>query len=463
MKGFENFEESPGSLLSSNPDTPDISEVEGTYASPGSCGILPTGIIYYSSWKNKADGMAIHAQETLQAIASANLPVRAESSVQGMYLDEDMPENIGHLRYLEEVTMRSTCVTIKHIVFNSHDYLHNQLIPAGAHFSSLDESSKAGGEVSLAEKVSKNTIIYTSWERDTVRKDLVDLLNIALEVWVPCEKNKEVFEEAGVKRVRVIPFSFDPNNYPVYPRSRKVQKIVEGALSTYYKSSTSEVPNGKLFYHIGKWEPRKNQHRMLGAFLQAFTPKSKASFLIKTSPYGGIWGNYPSPEESVEYWLNHKAVKANGWDEESLGKFVRIIDKKISLEDLQDIHKNRNIYVSAAHAEAWDIPAFEARIFGNRLVYSGWGHDEYASSGDVKIEEEPRMCPVDPGYMWEKEAGWMDIPLNSIKRAMQKAEPLKEKVFPSDLLRFSRVEVGQKIKEALVEHYPQLKSVRGFG
>lgn len=430
-EGFwEEFEENQNV----SPAGPQPATLEN-YTAPGADALLPTGVVFSSPWKNPADGMGAHARETLQAMALAGVPVRAESSGSGLTLDDSLPPHIEKLSYLQQVSMASTCVNIKHIVFNSYDYLKNQLMPCASRFEEVGEST-----------VAKNTIIYTSWERSTVRKDLVALLNQARAVWVPCIDNAEAFESSGVKNVSVVPYSFDPGEYTTaFPRGKE------------------DVPDGKRFYHIGKWEPRKNQHRIIGAFLMAYGPKDKASLMVKTSDFGS-WANYPTPDESVEHWLDEPRVKEKGWTQEFVEQRIRIINKKIPFEDIQKLHTMNNIYISAAHAEAWDIPAFESRLHGNRLVYTGYGGPaDYAGDEDVCIQENPGMVPVNPNYRWEKEAEWADVSIDSLIGALQRAEPPRARIFDHKLMHFSRANVGQKIREKLLGHYPILATVRGFG
>jgi glycosyltransferase involved in cell wall biosynthesis len=301
--------------------------------------------------------------------------------------------------------------------------------------------------------VTSNTIIYTSWERDKVFPQLIEELKQVAQVWVPCFANKRAFVDSGMPehKVKVIPYPYDPASCTIAaPRGRE------------------EVPPDLRFYHIGKWEPRKNQHQLIGAFLLAFTPKDRASLLIKTSGFGSTWASYPPPEESVKFWLEDAEVQARGWTQKSFDRVVRIITDRISDEDIRRLHETNNIYVSCGHGEAWDIPAFEAKLAGNRLVYMGYGGPEdYADKDDVKLMTD--MKPVHSQYDWEPDAQWGAVPTEVFAGALRRAKPPELRVCPpSYVRRYSYAAVGQLMQQALKDavgesRMQDLRMSGGFG
>lgn len=423
---------------------PTEEELGQEYSAPGDSAFLNTGITYCADWKTYADGMAKHARAQIRALASTGLPLRVESlGGSGMMLDDELHPEAFEVLYLQNVSLSSTLISIKQLVLGSAEQLKNAVCRP----SSLLDSEKV-------EMVYKSTIVYTSWERDTVGAQLVETLNKLGQVWVPCVRNYQTFIKSGVdaKIMRVVPYPFDPNDCKIAaPRG------------------SEEVPKHRRYYNIGKWEPRKNQHRLLGAFLLAHTPRDLATLFIKTSPFGTSWANYPDPASSVAYWLNDPVVKSNGWNQEHLDRLVRIVDKKIPEEDLKAIHKRNNIYVSAAAGEAWDIPAFEAKCAGNRLVHVGFGGSEdYAEREDIQVKF--KLGPVHPGYRWEPDARWAHYSAEGLASAMLQAELPARRVMPKTLApRFSSAEVGRKMKQFVYELADSLecadllKEEGGFG
>lgn len=426
--------------------TPTIQEIEHSYVAPGRKAQLDWSISYHAYWKDEADGMARHAREQIAALVMTGLPVRLQSLGQKMILNEDLAPEVKALSYLEGVSSTSTAISIKQAVFNRPDWLREAICPSGIRNSlSLD----------VAARVSKSTIIYTSWERDKVHPQFVELLRGVGQVWVPCEANRKAFVLSGLRpdRVKVVPCPYDPANYDIAaPRG------------------SDRVPPGKRFYHIGKWEPRKNQHRLLGAFFLAFTPKDKASLLIKTSEFGHEWSGYPPMEESLRFWLGDPRVQEQGWTEAQADRLVRIIAKKIPLEELKRIHAMNNIYVSSGLGEAWDLPAFDAKMAGNRLVYVGFGGPEdYAEPQDVRVDWS-EYTTVHPGYLWEPEAQWAKVSVEQLMKGLRAAQPAEERLVPrSYCSKYSRHAVGLLMKRNIQELaeelgcWNQLVAAGGFG
>lgn len=443
---------------------PTAAELASEVVAPGEPALLPWGVIYQADWRRMHDGMARHARAAARALSEAGVPVRLSTiSDENMPLDDEAGVEVwrdaGHLA---RTTISSAPVAIRHLVIHNPDILKAIICPAGARLAGFEAERK----------VYESTIVYTSWERSTVSESIVKLLNRCAETWVPCEANVKAFHEAGVKRVRLIPFPYDPNDG--FRIERITRPDVEDDdwklwLSEGRKMRTTSrvvyektwwlseprgedvrMPQGRRFYNIGKWEPRKNQHALLGAFLTAFSPKEKASLYIKTSSWGK-WDGYPTPQESVAAWLSEGAVRDKGWTEETFGRRVWIVDKRFRDDQIVEIHKRNNIYVSAAHSEGWDLPAFDARCAGNRLVYTPYGGPEdFAGAEDVRVPYE--MVPVHPGYRWEPEAKWGSYGVEALADALRRAQPAKSRVHPPDFyVRFGSAHVGARMGVAIGE------------
>lgn len=407
---------------------PTEEELQHTHAAPGRKAMLPIGIAYHGPWKFYADGMGKHTREQVRALAATGLPVRLQSIGQPKFLNEELHEDVRKVEYLERVSFSHTALAIKQFVFHSLSFLQEMICPTSlrSHASAAD--------------VAKHTIVYTSWERDRVYPQIIDELQQVGRVWVPCEMNRMAFVNSGLpeSKVDVIPYPYDPASCTIAaPRGRE------------------DVPVGRRYYHIGKWEPRKNQHQLLGAFLLAHTPKSRASLVIKTSGFGSTWANYPTAEESVRFWLDDPRVRERGWTSEHLDRLVRIIYDRISEEDIQRLHEKNNIYISSGLGEAWDIPAFEARLAGNRIVAVGFGGpSEYMSEDDVLVKRS--IGPVHSQYDWEPDAQWARVATEDMAKAMKLAEPPKFRMVPPELCQlFSHYAVGRRmalsIKQVLIE------------
>lgn len=419
---------------------PSEQELQQSYVAPGVPAHLRRGIVYYGPWKFAADGLGRHCREQVKALAAAGVPLQLQSLGSSRILNDELHDDVREVEYLSRVTFTETALSIKQFIFSSISLVQELICPKGMR---TEDNIRALGA---------RTVLYTSWERDRVYPQLVEELNKVAQVWVPCQANYEAFASSGVdsSKLRVVPYPYDPKEAKIaFPRG------------------SEEAPDGKRFYHIGKWEPRKNQHQLLGAFLQAFTPKEKASLLIKSSGFGTHWTNYPSPEESVSFWLEHPKVREQGWTAEKMNRRVRIIMDRISEEDIEMLHKKNNIYVSSGLGEAWDIPAFTAKLSGNCLVYVGYGGpSDFALEGDIPVEHT--LGPVHPGYGWETGARWAKVSTEDFAKALRSAEPPKRRMTPPHYYRsFSHVAVGRTmwgyLQEILGVEDELITTVGGFG
>lgn len=409
---------------------PTDAELEQHHAAPGEPALLPMGIVYQGDWKRFGDGIARHVRDQALSLASAGVPVWLQTLNESGQLDgeiePDVLREVGHLRH---VSLSSIPIAIRQIIFRDASSLRALILPAGARLAGRE------GE----ERVYRSTIVYTSWERDRIHGSMVDILSRCGQVWVPCERNKRAFVGSGIPeaKVFVVPYPYNP----------AADVCAIGA-----PRGSENVPDGKRFYAIGKWEPRKRLHQLIGAFLTAFTPQDRASLTIKTHGWGS-WSEYPSIEDSIAYWSDASNVpRSRGWTAEAMNRRIRIIASKIPETEIIDLHRKNNIYVSAGAGEAWDLPAFDAKCAGNSMVYVGFGGPEdYAGPGDTRIGWQ-HMEPVDRDYGWEPDAEWACVMRGEIARALSEAEPPLRRVHPPGFnARFSRYAVGQQMRALVVQ------------
>ena len=411
---------------------PTEEELAVPYVAPGESATLPLAVTYQADWHARADGMARHARAQALALAASGVPVVLESIANGGgFLDSDIdPDVLGEMQRLRSLTTERAVLAIRHAVLHTADFTRSLLLPKAARLVDAE----------TADTLCKHTIIYTSWERDHVPSAIADVLRRAGQVWVPCRANADAFFAAGI-RAQVVPYPYVPGTWT-------------SSLAFPYATGSTRVPDGKRFYTIGKWEPRKDQLRLLRAFLLAFTPRDKASLVIKTSAFNrwvardGSW-EYPDLDAAFAEMAQDSRIRGNGWNNSTLPKRVKIINEKISEEKILELHASNNIYVSASHGEAWDLPAFDAVSAGNRLVHVGYGGSrDYALPDDVSVPFW--MAPAHPAYEWEPEAGWAEYHDDALVDALRRAEPRPERIHPLEFgWRFSASAVGEEMRKLL--------------
>ncbi len=421
------------------------------YASPGEPALLPIGVVYQAGWEALGDGLARHARAQVRALAQSGLPVslRPLAARRMVLEDEITPAVLAEVGHLRATSLAEVAVAIRHLVFSSAQHLENVICPPGARLAGI----------AAEREVYARTIVYTSWERSTVAAELVELLSRCGQVWVPCLASHDAFLGAGLhtSKVRIMPCPYEPDRSLVCKLSSP--------------RGSEAVPGGKRFYAIGKWEPRKAYHTLIGAFLQEMRPTERVALLIKTHEWGR-WDGYPTPAESLARWREDAAVKAKGWTPELIQRRVAIVTKELTEEQIALLHREGNIYVSSSHGEAWDMPAFDACCAGNRLVYTGYGGaDEYAGKDDGSVRlwpREPTMVPVHPGYGREPRAMWADVPIELLRQALRRAEPPLRRRHPPYLYgRYGAHQVGQLMREQVLrvagESARRLVAAGGFG
>src|SRR5262249_9811213 len=139
--------------------------------------------------------------------------------------------------------------------------------------------------------------------------------------------------------------------------------------------------SAKRFYAIGLWQPRKRFHETVGAFLLAFKPGDNATLAIKTKTTN-VPG-YPGPNESPLRWLKDPRVAANGWTVASAMNHISIFDGNWPESEITKLHFKNNIYVCASSGEAYCLPAFDAKVAGNRMILVGYnGARDFSSPDD---------------------------------------------------------------------------------
>ncbi len=273
----------------------------------------------------------------------------------------------------------------------------------------------------------KQSIVATWWERDRAHRDTVNVLRECAELWVTCERNRTAFITSGLpaERVHVVPYPL-PDSHP---------------------AQSAPVPAGKRFYNIGKWEPRKNQAGLIGAFLHAYRPGEGATLTIKTGAFGNF-KHYPSSEKALAQWRATGSVRARGWTDAEIARHVRVLTHSLEDREIDGLHAENNIYVSASYGEALDIPALEAKSAGNRLVHVGFGGSEdYAEPDDVGVRWRPG--PVDPHYGWEPGAQWAAYDAQALVDALGAASPRADRTAVPTLAGYRAAAVGQLMRDRL--------------
>lgn len=278
----------------------------------------------------------------------------------------------------------------------------------------------------------KLKIIGTVFERDRISEAAVMFFNQVAQVWVANNKDHDMLVRCGVhqSRVRVVPIPFFPNHPTLKLRGRK------------------RKPGPVRFYHIGKWEHRKAHHEMLGAFMLAFKP-GEAKLYFKTSTVAPDFGDYPSdPMVSILRWCEDEIVKHNGWTRATANQDIKLIKRRIPLAMIQQLHDIGDVYISLSRGEGFDMPAYDAKLAGNLMVYTpSGGPQDFASPLDIMVPSSGTV-PCHSFYKWD-DAHYLKHDVNDAAQALRKAAEYIKVNWDTgghDLSVFSAEAVGAKMR-----------------
>lgn len=382
----------------------------------------PLAVMWQAPWEQQ-DGFAEHCRRQARALALA-CPTHLRGTTPHIHYRDAPPELLPILQspgsaYSVEVRMMVLGPTSAQTILN---------ILGTPEYLPLEQLAL----------VNRCRVLYGVLERDSVGPDLARGLSRFGQVWVPCEANARALRSSGVTNdVRVVPMPWFDGDPMAELRNRKRRA------------------GRPRFYHVGKWEPRKAQDKMLRAFLLAFEP-GEAQLLIKTSAITNRIQGFPStPQEALRTLLTEPGI-AGRWNADACSKWIEIIDKRISHESVVALHRWGDVYLSLSRGEAVDMPAFDAKLAGNILVYTpSGGPQEFAASEDERVASSG-LVPCHPFYGWEPEARYIDYDhkdeaRRALRHAADRVRSLACAVPDTDMARFRAETVGALMRANLDE------------
>jgi len=204
---------------------------------------------------------------------------------------------------------------------------------------------------------------YTTWETDKIPRHWKDLLNIMDGIFVPCNWNRDVFRECGVKtRIEVLPHisQFQGRN-PEILSTPGLQKLIK------------RIDNRFVFYNIGVWSERKAPWLLIKTFLSEFRSDERVTLIIKTGKHD--FANYRRKWSRPWRFVPGNAATAfrTVMKSGTNGPQVIHLDEEMSDDDIAWLHKTGDCFVSLAHGEGWGLGSYEAAWYGKSIITTGIG------------------------------------------------------------------------------------------
>jgi len=261
----------------------------------------PFAVLYEGDYETPWDGTAVAVRAHSTALAAAGLPVLLKSRASRVGRDPVHLVGVSDevRRQVAGLTDTSASVhfpLIRHVVVSGPTQLAQIILPRGAIGNADIEA-----EMRVRSWLYASTIVYSVWERDRVDPEIAKQLSRVADNWVPCDQNRRMLIASGVpeEKVHVVPHPYDPQD-PICLLTRRQANAEE-----------------RRYYSIGRWEPRKAYHELIGAFLMAFRASDPAWLTIKYSG-SGFWPDYPSVTDTLDIWAQHAGVRERGKEQELL-------------------------------------------------------------------------------------------------------------------------------------------------
>lgn len=198
----------------------------------------------------------------------------------------------------------------------------------------------------------KKNISFTMFETDRIPDVWVDSLNKYSEgCLVPCNWNKEVFENSGVKvPVKVVPPGIDAS---FYKDTKDADPI------------TLQIPKDSFcFYSIFQWTERKNPVGLLKAYWAAFDGVEDVYLVLKT------YGSDTTPQS--QRLIKETIAKVKGSMKLRKPPKIIFIGGFLSKAEMTGIHKRCDCFVLPHRAEGFGLPHLEAMGMGNPVISTGF-------------------------------------------------------------------------------------------
>jgi len=222
---------------------------------------------------------------------------------------------------------------------------------------------------------------FFDWETTNFNKsNWTQCLNMMDEIWVPCIQNRYACIHSGVtKPIFVIPHPFNKKRLTSNNECKKI----------YIENENKTT----IFYTIGEMSKRKNIEGLIRAYYYAFTKRDNVILFLKTNIPG------QSKEESKQNIINDinniKKSLHMYMDKDYYPK-IMICTERLSEEEISNIHRQCDVFVSPSRGEAHGLGSQEALAFGNSIIVSGWG-------GQFDI------CVGSPSQYWNQYNNMFDL------------------------------------------------------
>lgn len=369
---------------------------------------MKRGVKFVGPWGKKYDGFNEHVRRCAVSLSRAG----EEIELIGPEPEEVGDPHLSEAELLSRNRVTDTRAAVFMTVFDPQTFKKAMSLP-----------------------LSCRRVFYTVFERDNLSSEDVEDLLRADQVWVACRDNAAALKTAGfpASKVKVVPCPYFEGD-PLLSLRGSVRR-----------------PGPPRFYHIGKWEPRKAQDRIVASFMSAFRP-GEAELYLRC---GKFKEDSPPAAAVVRLLTGSASASKNGWDKlsiEDVFKSIVVVDRTLSEQELLQLHEKGDVYVSLSRGEGFDMPSFDSKLAGKRLVYTETAAKDFAGPDDIVV---PRTGTVaaHPTYGWAG-ATYGDYRIEDACLALRRAAAeVNNNIAPKplDLTSWTSTAVGDLMRRNLEE------------
>lgn len=393
------------------------------------------GVVYQAPWQDPFAGFPTHARRCALSLNAAGVPVKM-LGLRGMLRDEQKTDK-ALARALQVVQLQMQPMVRASIKYTDAEIVQTIADEAALmRFAGESHHWMSPEELAI---VHRHRVISTVFERDRLSDQVRACLRRVRQVWVANQQDAAMLRREGIEDVRVIPIPYMPDDPHLQLQGRK------------------RWAGAPRFLHIGKWEPRKNQRKAMHAFLRAFKP-GEAKFYVKTSFQGPRLDDYPrTPQLALRELLELPDVRDQGWRTDNIDQSVFLVTRRLDQKQMVSLHASADVYVSLSHGEGFDMPAYDAKLSGNALLFTpSGGPQDFASHTDYLV---PFCGKIDchAHYRWGGGAQYGDYDVDvAVEKFRSAAEDVRSGNYDVKDVRmhafaevFSSDAVGEAMKTAL--------------